>query len=234
MTKNLLLDWAVLAVSLFNTILLAWLGITVLLNSDRRRWGIWLSGGGLLLGALFFVSHTAVLGQGLLRLDLDSRFYWWLVAMVSAITLPFIWYVVMLWYAGYWEDMHASLHRRQRPWLLLTAHLLLLGIGGSIFVTAFMRFGFTRLAGFFAILRGSKSIWHCVSNLQFFNLLIDEYCPITGCPMEARPFHAGYGPACPSTRASLAGNGICRTIPGGRPGYSCLGLDWTVGVQANA
>ena len=75
MTGNLALDWAVLAASLFNTILLAWLGITVLLNSDRRRWGIWLAGGGLLLGAVFFVSHTAVLGQGLLRLDLDSKFY---------------------------------------------------------------------------------------------------------------------------------------------------------------
>jgi signal transduction histidine kinase len=157
MTRNLVLNWAVLAVSLFNTILLTWLGITVLLNSDRRRWGIWFAGGGLLLGAVFFVIHTAVLGQGSLRFDLDSRFYWWLVAMLSAITLPFIWYVVMLWYAGYWEDGHSSMHRRQRPWLFLTALLLVLGIGASIFVFAFMRFRFTQLAGLFSTLRGTES-----------------------------------------------------------------------------
>ena len=65
MSGNFFLDWALMAVSLFNTILLTWLGLTVLLNSDRRTWGIWLGGGGLLLGGAFFMSHSAVLGLGL-------------------------------------------------------------------------------------------------------------------------------------------------------------------------
>ena len=47
------------ALSLFNLILLLWLGLTVLLNADRRRIGIWFAGGALLVGAGFFVSHSA-------------------------------------------------------------------------------------------------------------------------------------------------------------------------------
>ena len=43
MSGNFYLDWAIMAVSLFNTILLIWLGLTVLLNSDRHTWGIWIS-----------------------------------------------------------------------------------------------------------------------------------------------------------------------------------------------
>ena len=48
MTGSFFLDWAIMAVSLFNTILLLWLGLTVLLNAERRTWGVWLAGGGLL------------------------------------------------------------------------------------------------------------------------------------------------------------------------------------------
>ena len=33
MSDILLLDWAIMAVSLFNTILLTWLGLTVVFNS---------------------------------------------------------------------------------------------------------------------------------------------------------------------------------------------------------
>ena len=36
MTGEPLLDWAIMAVSLFNTVLLLWLGLTVLLNAERR------------------------------------------------------------------------------------------------------------------------------------------------------------------------------------------------------
>ena len=34
--KVFYIDWAIMAVSLFNTILLVWLGLTVLLNAERR------------------------------------------------------------------------------------------------------------------------------------------------------------------------------------------------------
>src|SRR5574341_1176236 len=64
MSGYFVLDWAILAVSLANTILLLWLGLTVLLNAERRSWGVWTMGIGLLLGAAFFVSHTAILGSG--------------------------------------------------------------------------------------------------------------------------------------------------------------------------
>ena len=52
------LDWAGLAVSLFTTISLLWLGLTILLNGNRRAAGTWLIGVGMLLGAAFFTSHT--------------------------------------------------------------------------------------------------------------------------------------------------------------------------------
>ena len=44
MSGHFYLDWAAMAVSLFNTILFLWLGAMVLLNADRRTWGIWLAG----------------------------------------------------------------------------------------------------------------------------------------------------------------------------------------------
>ncbi len=102
MTGNFLLDWAILAVSLFNTIILIWLGLTVLLNAEKRVWGIWLAGGGLLTGGAFFISHTAILGHGgdLFSPGMD---FWWHVGWAPVVALPYGWYAVMLWYSGFWE-----------------------------------------------------------------------------------------------------------------------------------
>ena len=58
-----ILDWAIIAVSFFNTIILIWLGLTVLLNADRRRWGTWAAGSGFLLSGLFFIGHSAIVGR---------------------------------------------------------------------------------------------------------------------------------------------------------------------------
>jgi hypothetical protein len=55
MTDNILLNWATLALSLFNAVLLFWLGLMVLSNSDRRAWGIWLGGFALGLHPLYIV-----------------------------------------------------------------------------------------------------------------------------------------------------------------------------------
>jgi len=129
MSDNPWLNWALITVSLFNTILLLWLGLTVLLNADRRAWGIWLGGGGLLLGAIFFLSHTALLGLGLSLIGWNMIF-WWTAGLVPALVLPFAWYVAMLWYAGYWEGPATALRRRQRPWLGLASLLLALGLLG--------------------------------------------------------------------------------------------------------
>lgn len=127
MTGRFLLDWPVLTVSLFNTILLTWLGLTVLLNTERRTWGVWMAGGGLLLGGAFFVSHSAILGYGLGSLS-PSMNFWWSLGWGPVLVLPFAWYMVMLWYAGFWDDARAPLHRRHRLWLGLTVGL----VGGLV------------------------------------------------------------------------------------------------------
>lgn len=135
MTGQLWLDWATLAVSLFNTLLLLWLGLTVFLNADRRTWGIWLSSGGLLLGAIFFTSHSAILGQGVSAITPGLNF-WWRLGWVPVAALPFVWYVVMLWYSGFWDQPEGQspgrgrLYRRQRLWfaLAIASGLALLGL----------------------------------------------------------------------------------------------------------
>jgi signal transduction histidine kinase len=142
MTGSLFLNWATMAVSLFNTILALWLGLTVLLSAERRTWGIWLASGGLLLGGVFFVSHSAILGHGLAQ----GVELWWQVGWLPVIALPLAWYVLTLWYAGFWGDGGADLpfwqcwgfvfsapftgssrlHKRQRPWFIIA---VLLGAG---------------------------------------------------------------------------------------------------------
>jgi signal transduction histidine kinase len=124
--RAFLVDWAALSLSLFNTILLLWLGLMVLLNADRRTWGIWLAGGSLLMGGAFFVSHSAILGLGLTYFG-PGMFFWLLIGSIPALLMPFAWYVVMLWYAGFWTDQNSTLYRRQRPWFLIILTLLLAG-----------------------------------------------------------------------------------------------------------
>lgn len=142
MSSSILLNWAIMAVSFFNTILLLWLGATVLLNAERRDWGIGLATAGLLLGGAFFVSHTAILGlfigghmvsgytaiisEGLLVIG-RNMIFWWTAGLVPAILLPFAWYLIMLWYGGFWnregtqrntEEAQSKSSRTLRPWRL--------------------------------------------------------------------------------------------------------------------
>ena len=126
MTNHLLLDWAITAVSLFNTVLFTWLGLTVLLNSDRRTWGIWLAGSGLLLGSAFFFIHSALLAIGITNTARTTAL-WIAIGMIPAVILPFAWYVTILWYTGYWEPNSTRFRQRQRPrlWLLFA----FLGLG---------------------------------------------------------------------------------------------------------
>ncbi len=97
---DILLTWAALSVSFFVTISLFWLGLMVLLAGNRRSAGTWLTGGGLMLGALFFTSHTAILGRGLSSTSLGMDF-WWSVSWIPAVIAPLAWYGAMLWYSGY-------------------------------------------------------------------------------------------------------------------------------------
>lgn len=100
MTTWDILDWAALALSFYVTFSLFWLGIMVGLSGNRRSLGTWLTGAGLLLGALFFTSHTAILGRGLADTSFGMDFWWW-VSWSPAVVAPLAWYGVMLWYSGY-------------------------------------------------------------------------------------------------------------------------------------
>src|SRR4030043_284721 len=113
MTSDFSLNWATLAVSIFNTILLLWLGLTVFLNSERRSLGIWVAGVGLLMGSSFFLSHTAILGLGPLQPEarLNS---WWKTGWIPVVSMPFAWYLVMLWYSSYWDDLLSPIHLRHQ------------------------------------------------------------------------------------------------------------------------
>ena len=138
MTGHFYLDWAILAVSLFNMMIMLWLGLTVFFNAERRSWGIWLATGGLLLGCIFFICHSAILGHGINPITPGLDF-WWRVGWIPGSILPYAWYVVVLWYSGFWDHRPSSqsgkrgLYQRQRIWLGLVSIFGLLLIGLILF-----------------------------------------------------------------------------------------------------
>ncbi len=128
MTSDLLLGWGTLALSIINTILLLWLGLTVLLNSERRSPGIWIAGAGLLMGSLFFLSHTAILGLGPLQPEARMNL-WWRTGWIPIASMPYAWYLVMLWYSSYWDDPHSPIHQRHQIPIILASLLAISTIG---------------------------------------------------------------------------------------------------------
>ena len=126
MNEQAFLNGFALAISIFNMILSLWLGLTVLFNAERRSWGVILAVSGLLASAAFFFGHSVIIGQGAPALIRDISF-WWHVFWIPVVAAPYIWYLLMLWYSGYWDDRQGSLHRRQSGWLWLSvAYTLLL------------------------------------------------------------------------------------------------------------
>jgi len=121
-----LLTWALVATSLFNTILLLWLGITLWLNANRRNLSIAVTTIGFVLGSAFFVSHSALLLSDTWRLT-RSNTLWLALGMTPVVLLPYVWYVVLLWYNGYWTGADSPLRRRHRPWLGLASLVLVAG-----------------------------------------------------------------------------------------------------------
>ena len=126
MSGNFFVDWASMAVSLANVILLLWLGITVPLTAERRSRDAWMAGSGLLMGAAFFINHTVILGYGpyFFSQEIDV---WWYLGWIPVVMLPFGWYVMMLWYTGFWPKLG-----RQRGGLAIA--ILLLASLVSLFV----------------------------------------------------------------------------------------------------
>lgn len=129
MSGQFWLDWSALAVSLFNTLLTLWLGLTVFLNAERRHWGTLLATAGLLVGSGFFLAHSIILSQGVVGL-VGGFAFWWYAGWLPVIAAPLSWYLLMLWYSGFWTQPPEALRRRQQPWLwiclVFTALLLVL------------------------------------------------------------------------------------------------------------
>ena len=107
MTGIFLLDAATLAVSLFNTILLLWLALAIALNAERRTLGMWFAGASLLCATAFFVSHTVILVLGL-SAPAPKLDFWWRIGLLAVSVLPFGWYMVTLWYAGFFDVAQTS------------------------------------------------------------------------------------------------------------------------------
>jgi signal transduction histidine kinase len=116
-----LLDTTLIAVSFFNQIALIWLGLTVLLNAERRVWGTWMAGIGLLLGGLFFTVHSAIVGRVITSLDAEMHL-WWPIFWLPFIFGPYLWYIVIAWYTG-------AARAGQRAWLPIVS---LLGLAALV------------------------------------------------------------------------------------------------------
>ncbi len=119
MSGNLWLDWTILTLSLINIVLMLWLGWMIFLSAEKRTWGVYLAAGGLFAGTLFFTSHAALLGENIALFNLDVNF-WWHLGWAPIIAAPFAWYIVMLWFSGYWEAGNTILRVRHRPWMIVT------------------------------------------------------------------------------------------------------------------
>ena len=128
MSLLMLLNWAALSVSFFNAISLLWLGLMVFLSGSRKSVGTLLAGGGLLLAALFFISHTAILGRGLGDISFGMDFWWW-VSWTPAVAAPLAWYGAMLWYCGFRLDRPDP----HQPWLACVAALAVTIAGLLVF-----------------------------------------------------------------------------------------------------
>ena len=126
MSGNFWLDGLILALSVFNIIVMLWLGCMILLNAQNRNWGVYMAAGGLLAGAIFFISHAAILGRNTAMFDVGFSF-WWHIGWAPIIAAPYAWYVVMLWFSGYWDNNTSALHRRHRSWVnMATLYAVLL------------------------------------------------------------------------------------------------------------
>lgn len=91
--------------SVFNALVLFWLGLTVYLSAERRSEGVYLILAGMLMGTLFFISHTAILTSQITP-ELEPQLnFWWRVGWIPVISVPIVWYLIILWYTG-WPQRH--------------------------------------------------------------------------------------------------------------------------------
>lgn len=94
-----LLESATLALSIFITVMLLWLGLTVWLNGERGRLVVPLSATALLAAAIFFLSHTIILGRGFAETG-EGMDFWWQLVWLPLPLLPYAWLLIVIRYAG--------------------------------------------------------------------------------------------------------------------------------------
>src|SRR5215469_9460950 len=88
-----------IALSVFNLITYLWLGLTVLLIGNRSSAVTWIGGLGLLMAALFFLCHGALVGAGVPTGSSPTDF-WWRLSWVPGFAAPFLWLATGLHYAS--------------------------------------------------------------------------------------------------------------------------------------
>jgi anti-sigma regulatory factor (Ser/Thr protein kinase) len=94
-----LVGWAARALTFFNVLVLLWLGLTVLLNAERRQLGTWLAGGGLLLGGLCSIFRASA--QALQPFEATGPpDLWWRTSWLPFAGAAYLWAMVLAWYAG--------------------------------------------------------------------------------------------------------------------------------------
>ena len=99
MTSAELMELTVRALTFFNVVALTWLGLTVLFNADRGKPGTWLTAAGLLIGSVCSVGHGVVAGPaGWTRPG--SPIDWWRLTWLPFAGAPYLWSIVVVWYAG--------------------------------------------------------------------------------------------------------------------------------------
>lgn len=126
MTGYFLIDWAISSLSVFNTILLVWLGLTVILNSDQKRAGIWIASLGLLTGGAFFCLHTYISAHILDPFSKEINNLWYL-SWAMLVCLPFAWYQLILWYSGFWNK-DSILKKRQKYFFVFNSLMFLVNL----------------------------------------------------------------------------------------------------------
>jgi anti-sigma regulatory factor (Ser/Thr protein kinase) len=132
LSLQVLLNWAAISVSVFNTILLLWLGLTVLLTAERRDPGVWLVVLGSFAGSLFFVSHSVLLGIGWYGVNPAVEF-WWIAGLLPLVVCPLFWYIAILWFSGYGSTGDNRLKYAHRIWLIAISGVSLALFGLLLF-----------------------------------------------------------------------------------------------------
>lgn len=89
--------------------MLLWLGLTVLFNGERRNSVVLLSTAGLLAAAVFFLSHTMILGIGFTQTGSGMDF-WWQLAWLPLPVTPYVWLLIVLRYADLSPAQRAAYH----------------------------------------------------------------------------------------------------------------------------